>query len=250
MGGYSTSSSAVTVTADTEFSAAAALADNTANPTTTLVGAMVMAYDGTTWDRVRGTAEGGLNVQGPQAHDAALVTTTQPLIAGGRAADPTSLPTAVAAGDASYVGTSLQQEVLVYLSRLISGEDQTNNSLITVAKPIATSTYAFTQYQNLGAAVSAAIKTSSGNVFSISCHNENASDRYFQLHDSISAPAAAAVPKHSFLVSTNNQIIIGVDFFGQQGLHFSTGIAFGFSTTKDTYTAGAAGDHSSFVNYV
>lgn len=45
-------SSAVTVTADTEFSAAAALADNTANPTTTLVGAMLMAYDGTNWDRV------------------------------------------------------------------------------------------------------------------------------------------------------------------------------------------------------
>lgn len=45
-------SASVTITADTEFSSAAALADNTANPTTTLVGAMLMAYDGTTWDRV------------------------------------------------------------------------------------------------------------------------------------------------------------------------------------------------------
>lgn len=42
----------VTVTADTEFPAAAALADNTANPTTTLVGSCTMAFDGTTWDRV------------------------------------------------------------------------------------------------------------------------------------------------------------------------------------------------------
>lgn len=39
------------ITADTEFPAAAALADNTANPTTTLVGACLLMFDGTTWDR-------------------------------------------------------------------------------------------------------------------------------------------------------------------------------------------------------
>lgn len=41
---------------DSEFPAAAALADNTANPTTTCVAAMLMCFDGTTWDRAVNTA--------------------------------------------------------------------------------------------------------------------------------------------------------------------------------------------------
>lgn len=42
-----------TVTADTELPAAAALADAVANPTTPSVGALGVAFNGTTWDRVR-----------------------------------------------------------------------------------------------------------------------------------------------------------------------------------------------------
>ena len=38
--------------ADTELPAAAALADNTANPTVPAVGAFLMTWDGTTWDRI------------------------------------------------------------------------------------------------------------------------------------------------------------------------------------------------------
>lgn len=52
-GGLTTS---VTVSADTEMPAAAALADTTANPTTTLVGAMGHTFNGTTWDRVKSGA--------------------------------------------------------------------------------------------------------------------------------------------------------------------------------------------------
>ena len=42
----------VTVTVDSEFPAAAALADDTSNPTTTSVAAHLLGYDGSTWDRV------------------------------------------------------------------------------------------------------------------------------------------------------------------------------------------------------
>lgn len=42
------------VTADTEFAAAAALADGAANPTTASGGALVSEFNGTTWDRMRG----------------------------------------------------------------------------------------------------------------------------------------------------------------------------------------------------
>lgn len=55
-----------TVTVDSELPAAAALADNTANPTVPAVGAFLMAFDGTNWDRVQtGAASGGaLKVDG------------------------------------------------------------------------------------------------------------------------------------------------------------------------------------------
>jgi len=52
-----------TVTVNTELSAAAALADNTTNPTTSLIGACLLGYDGTTWDRIQvgaGTAAAAL----------------------------------------------------------------------------------------------------------------------------------------------------------------------------------------------
>jgi hypothetical protein len=42
------------VTADTEFAAAAALADGFANPTTASGGALLSQFNGTTWDRARG----------------------------------------------------------------------------------------------------------------------------------------------------------------------------------------------------
>lgn len=51
-----------TVTATTPFPAAAPLTDNFATPTTTVVGAFGMVYDGATWDFMRGTAADGVLV--------------------------------------------------------------------------------------------------------------------------------------------------------------------------------------------
>ena len=53
-----TSSGAV----DTELPAAAALADAAANPTTPIVGAAALGYNGTTWDRLRSDTTNGLDV--------------------------------------------------------------------------------------------------------------------------------------------------------------------------------------------
>lgn len=51
-----------TFTVDSELPAAAALADNAANPTAPAVGAFGMVWDGATWDRAPGTAADGLLV--------------------------------------------------------------------------------------------------------------------------------------------------------------------------------------------
>lgn len=54
--------SAATVTVDSELPAAAALADNAANPTAPAVGAFGMVWDGATWDRLPGTSADGVTV--------------------------------------------------------------------------------------------------------------------------------------------------------------------------------------------
>lgn len=58
----SLTASSATVTVDTELAAAAALADATANPTITSVGALNLLFNGTTWDRVRGDITNGIDV--------------------------------------------------------------------------------------------------------------------------------------------------------------------------------------------
>ena len=84
-----------TFTVDTELPAAAALAENTANPTVPGVAAFGMAYDGTNWDRVPGNSGGGLFAQGAVTSDG--VDSGNPVKVGFKAASAT--PTAVAAAD-------------------------------------------------------------------------------------------------------------------------------------------------------
>lgn len=51
------------ITADTELPAASALADTEGNPTSPRVGAMLMHWDGTNWNRAKGDVNGGLTMR-------------------------------------------------------------------------------------------------------------------------------------------------------------------------------------------
>lgn len=184
---------------------------------------------------------------GDVAHDA--VDIGKPVKIGGKATDPTSLPAVVASGDRANALTSLQGEILVYLSRLVYGEDSTNSVMGTVWKPLAVNTYAPSLFTNYGTGATLNVKATAGNVFSVACHNSNASDRYIQLHDTATTPSTGAVPKLVFLIKTSSTTVIGSDFFTTSGIAFSNGIAFAFSTTEGTYTAGAAGEQNTTVVY-
>ncbi len=82
--------------------AAAALADNTANPTLTGIGSYGMLFDGSTWDRAPGNSTGGIYNQGPVAHDATVASAAHnPLPLGAYSQDDGN-PTAVS-GDADVV---------------------------------------------------------------------------------------------------------------------------------------------------
>lgn len=107
-----------------------------------------------------------------------------------------------------------------------------------------------TQFLNVGANATLNVKASAGKVFSIYCNNSNAANRYIQLHNTATVPATGVtVPIFSFLVPPGSQTVIGTDFFTNAGCAFATGIAFAFSTTRDIYTAGSAGDQQTSIQF-
>ena len=94
--------SAATVTVDSELPAAAALADDTANPTVPGVGAFLMGFDGTTWDRIRATSADGVLVNLGSNNDVTVtsgnITADTELPAAAALADNAANPTAPAVG--------------------------------------------------------------------------------------------------------------------------------------------------------
>lgn len=128
-------------------------------------------------------------------------------------------------------------------------QDNTNNVNAEVIKPLAVSTYCYSLSSNLTASATQNVKTTSGNVYSLMCQSVSNQLRYFQLHNTASTPSASATPQLSFPVPAGTTIVIGTDFFGPNGLNFTTGIAMAFSTTRTVYTAGSAADVMAFVTY-
>ena len=120
--------------------------------------------------------------------------------------------------------------------------DNTNGVGAMVIKPLAVSTYSPTLFTNFGANATLNVKATPGNVYSVYCNNLNAAVRYLQLHNTATTPAGAAVPLMTFKIPATSTLVLGTDFFSLAGENFSTGIAFAFSTTEGTYTAGAAAD--------
>lgn len=139
------------------------------------------------------------------------------------------------------------------LSTLLSGENQAASVFSCAILPISGSTYSATINTDFGTVVTLRVKNGAGNLFSLNGHNNNAATRYLQIHNTTTALAGGEVPFiPSFVVPTGSQIILGpTDLAGMQGgLYCSTGITWGWSTTKNTYTAATAGDHMTGCSYV
>lgn len=106
-------------------------------------------------------------------------------------------------------------------------------------------------FKDVAANATTVIKTGAGRVYSATCHNANASSRYLQLFDRATVPVTTTtVPDESFLVPTGAQIIVGSDYFTENGKSYASGIAWAFSTTRDVYTAGSAADQQTHVFYL
>jgi hypothetical protein len=130
-----------------------------------------------------------------------------------------------------------------------TAEDNANQVIAGTIRPLAVSTYSWTRFQNLGANATLNVKATPGNVKAVHCRNINAAAHYVQLHNTATVPAGGAVPLYTFLVPATSAITIGDTFFGEHGAHFTTGIAFAFSTTEATYTAATATDQMTHIMF-
>jgi hypothetical protein len=152
-------------------------------------------------------------------------------------------------GDNSTLGLDSLGHVWTREGYAPTAEDNPNGIIAMTPKPLAVSTYTYTLFTNFGANATLNVKAAAGNVFSCKCHNLNAADRYLQLHNTATVPAGSGVPLMTFLIPAGAERIIGTDLFGVSGMNFATGIAFAFSTTEGTYTAGTAGDQFTQIEY-
>ena len=95
----------------------------------------------------------------------------------------------------------------------------------------------------MGTSAGANLKSSAGNIYAISCSNANAVVRYFQVFNQTTAPSLGNTPDRSFPVyGSDGLLLLGQDIIGGNGIILTTGISWGFSTTRLTYTAATASD--------
>ncbi len=85
-------------------------------------------------------------------------------------------------------------------------------------------------------------------VTKIYVYNKSANIRYLQLFNRATNPTTGTVPLSSHVLAPNEKYNLAVSDFGSNdGLSFSTGLAWGFSTTEATFTAGASADVSTEI---
>lgn len=152
-------------------------------------------------------------------------------------------------GQRTNLQTNVNGAVDMNEVNVAQAEDNSNGVFAVSDKPLATNTYSPSRAVDFGSNVTLNVKSTAGNVIAVMVRNLNAAERFFQLHNTATTPGGGAVPLVSIPVPGNGLIILGSDFFAKGGVFFSTGIAYGFSTTQGTYTAGTAADQFNHVIY-
>lgn len=193
-----------------------------------------LAGSGAGADEIQGNAAAGATDVGNPVKTGGVYNTSAPTLSNGQRGD-TQL-------DINANTKTVEQKAAV-------SEDNTNGVTAIAPKPLSTNTYAWSKFINLGANATLNVKASTGNVYSVYCHNSNASARYIQLHDTATTPAGGAVPAYSFYIAGSGATFVDAAFLGEMGANFTNGVAFAFSTTETTYTAGTASEQCTIIMY-
>lgn len=111
-------------------------------------------------------------------------------------------------------------------------------------------------FTDFGANATLNVSKRPARVFALTVDNRNAATRYLQLHNTATIPADQAVPLITIPVFGTTCQVLGNDFFGPGGLLVggnpdsaspAVGLAFAFSTTPHTYTAGTGSEQTTQI---
>lgn len=261
-------------TVDTELPTAAALADATANPTTTTVGVASLVYNGTTWDRVRGDTTNGIDVDVTRisgnvavinagtfsVQDTQVVTDNAAFTDGTTKVQPAGYIYDEVAGTALSENDTAAARINLNRAQVHVIEDGTTrgrwatvsaaNALKVDATPVATTTGGATAYKLISAATTNAtsVKASAGNVYMISAFNLNAAARYLKLYNKASAPTVGTDTPVLVLMIPGNTAGAGLTINVPVGIDFATGIAFALTTGIADADTGAVAASEIVVN--
>ena len=99
------------------------------------------------------------------------------------------------------------------------------------------------------------ITSSPGSIYSFYAINKNVSVRYLSFFNARTIPTFGSSPSLSFLLPVGSptapsEIILGTDFFGPNGIAFTSGISWGISTSETIFMPTLTpSDHTIQVNY-
>jgi hypothetical protein len=103
-------------------------------------------------------------------------------------------------------------------------------------------------YTARGTTTAAAVSATPATITGHMVNNRNAAIRWFQLFDRTTAPTAGTVPRVSIPITASGiSFLPAMNYGSAGGLDFSTGLAWGMSTTEGTYTAATASETSVMI---
>lgn len=193
-------------------------------------------FDGTSWDRVRGTSADGLLVNLGSNNDvtitsgtittvSAVTAITNALPAGTNAIGKLAANSGVDIGDVDVLSIAAGSNLIGDVSL----QPRTTGGLTMSKTTSAASTNA------------TSLKASAGQVYSIQCFNVNAAVRYLKLYNKASAPTVGTDTPVKTLAIPGNTAGAGFVISWPQGIAFGTGIAFALTTeATDAGTTGVA----------
>lgn len=124
---------------------------------------------------------------------------------------------------------------------------ETNNQLIAVRDRLMPPG---TEANYLGDSSGELIKNTPGTIHAIIISNSSPEMRWVQIFNTSVNPTPISTPFRSFPIPPDNSLLVlGADIFGGGGLLLDAGIAWGFSSTRLSYTPAAAIDCIATVRY-